>query len=131
MRERTGPLQRIVGRSNADGSFSELDAARAARAAFDATLRFHHPAHSREWNDEGIDDACETVLAMVITALNTKGYGRCPVSSRSTGLTATLEDSAPPVVEVRRGGALKQPADGVIHRRVVNPAEALTDSRER
>lgn len=69
--ELTGQLQRIVEQGIADGSFGELDAARAARAAFDATLRFHHPAHSREWNDEGIDDAFETVLAMVITALRT------------------------------------------------------------
>ena len=33
------------------GAFEVTDAKATARALFDATSRFHHPAHSDEWSD--------------------------------------------------------------------------------
>ena len=33
------------------GVFEVADAKASARAIFDATSRFHHPAHADEWND--------------------------------------------------------------------------------
>src|SRR5438477_7919130 len=34
-----------------EGAFQVTDVKAAARAVFDATIRFHHPAHSEEWCD--------------------------------------------------------------------------------
>ena len=33
------------------GAFQVADVKATARALFDATSRFHHPAHAEEWND--------------------------------------------------------------------------------
>jgi len=44
----------------------------AARAVFDATARFHNPAHAPEWTDPGIDAAYERVCALVMTGLGTQ-----------------------------------------------------------
>jgi hypothetical protein len=41
----------------------------AARAVFDATGRFHNPAHAAEWADPGIDDAFEGVWSLVLAGL--------------------------------------------------------------
>jgi AcrR family transcriptional regulator len=40
------------------------DAAR-AKAIFDATTRFHHPAHAAEWSDPHIDEDLARVIALV------------------------------------------------------------------
>ena len=66
-------LSRIV----ADGvDRGELDVAEpeaAARAVFDATARFHNPAHAAEWTDPSIDAAYEDVLSLVLRGLGAKG----------------------------------------------------------
>jgi hypothetical protein len=36
---------------------------------FDATARFHNPAHAASWDDPGIDAAFEGVYALVVTGL--------------------------------------------------------------
>ncbi|MFA9462485.1 TetR family transcriptional regulator [Thiohalorhabdus methylotrophus] len=64
-----GQLARIIQDGMAAGIFTVTDARAAARAVFDATMRFHHPAHSAQWQDPGIDEAFEEVLQMVLAAL--------------------------------------------------------------
>ncbi len=67
--ELTAQLRRIVDDGHRAGSFRAPDAARAARAVFDATLRFHHPAHSGDWHGPGIDAQFEAVIACMLSAL--------------------------------------------------------------
>ncbi len=62
-------IARIVDDGVTQGEFVVGDVATSARAVFDATIRFHHPAHSREWSDPGIDDAFEAVWTMLLAAL--------------------------------------------------------------
>ena len=64
-----GQLTRIVEDGVADGIFAADDPRAAARAAFDATSRFHNPAHAAEWSDPQIDDAFEGVRSLVFRGL--------------------------------------------------------------
>jgi AcrR family transcriptional regulator len=64
-----GQLTRIVKDGVADGVFAADDPWAAARAAFDATSRFHNPAHAAEWSDPQIDDAFEGVCSLVLRGL--------------------------------------------------------------
>ena len=64
-----GQLARIVEDGVADGVFAADDPWAAARAAFDATSRFHNPAHAAEWSDPQIDDAFEGVRSLVVRGL--------------------------------------------------------------
>ena len=50
-------LDRIIADGVAHGEFVADDPRAAARAAFDATSRFHNPAHAAEWSDPQIDAA--------------------------------------------------------------------------
>jgi AcrR family transcriptional regulator len=57
-------------RDGADqGVFGVSDPAAGARAVFDATTRFHHPALADEWDDPAVDDHFETVWTLVQTGL--------------------------------------------------------------
>lgn len=69
----TAQLTQIVAEGVARGEFSVDDPARAARAVFDATGRFHRPAHAAEWADPAIDAAFEGVWALVL-----RGLGAAP-----------------------------------------------------
>jgi AcrR family transcriptional regulator len=62
-------LGRIVEDGVAAGAFVAPDAPAAARAAFDATSRFHNPAHAPEWSDPQIDSAYEGVRSLVLRGL--------------------------------------------------------------
>ena len=62
-------LSRIIGEGVARGEFDVADPAVSARAVFDATSRFHNPAHAPEWTDPGIDSAFEGVWALIVTGL--------------------------------------------------------------
>jgi AcrR family transcriptional regulator len=64
-----GQLARIVGDGVEEGDFAVDDPGTAARAAFDATSRFHNPAHAAEWSDPEIDGAYDGVRALVLAAL--------------------------------------------------------------
>jgi AcrR family transcriptional regulator len=70
-----GQLARIVADGIAQGAFEPADTARVARAVFDATARFHHPAHASAWSDPGIDTAYEGVRALVLGGLARKAAG--------------------------------------------------------
>jgi AcrR family transcriptional regulator len=64
-----GQLTRIVEDGVAAGVFAADDPRAAARAAFDATSRFHNPAHAAEWSDPQIDHAFEGVRSLVLRGL--------------------------------------------------------------
>lgn len=49
--------------------FSVSDPSSGARAVFDATTRFHHPALADEWDDPAIDAHFETVWTLVEAGL--------------------------------------------------------------
>ena len=49
--------------------FAVEDPRAAARAAFDATSRFHNPAHAAEWSDPQIDAAYKGVRALILRGL--------------------------------------------------------------
>jgi AcrR family transcriptional regulator len=62
-------LGRIIGDGVARGELEAPDPSLAARAVFDATSRFHNPAHAPEWSDPGIDAAYERVRELVVRGL--------------------------------------------------------------
>jgi AcrR family transcriptional regulator len=62
-------LGRIVTDGVARGEFEVNDTAAAARAVFDATSRFHNPAHAAEWPSPGTDAAYERVRTLVLRGL--------------------------------------------------------------
>jgi AcrR family transcriptional regulator len=64
-----GQLARIVADGVAAGDFVADDPTAAARAAFDATSRFHNPAHAADWSDPRIDAAYAGVRSLVLRGL--------------------------------------------------------------
>jgi AcrR family transcriptional regulator len=72
-------LARIVTDGVAAGDFAAEDPRTAARAVFDATSRFHNPAHAAQWSDPQIDAAYERVRALVL-----RGLTQLPGTSTST-----------------------------------------------
>ncbi len=51
------------------GAFQVTDAKASARAIFDATSRFHHPAHSEEWSDPQLSARIDALLALLLRGL--------------------------------------------------------------
>jgi AcrR family transcriptional regulator len=51
------------------GAFQVADVKAAARAAFDATSRFHHPAHAEEWSDPQLAARIDALLALLLRGL--------------------------------------------------------------
>ena len=51
------------------GVFQVADVKASARAIFDATSRFHHPAHAEEWNDPEAPARVDAVLALLFRGL--------------------------------------------------------------
>jgi AcrR family transcriptional regulator len=51
------------------GRFEVADVKASARAVFDATVRFHHPAHSEEWNDPAWPGRIDALLALLLRGL--------------------------------------------------------------
>jgi AcrR family transcriptional regulator len=66
----TGQLAQIVADGAARGEFKVTDPAATGRAIFDATARFHNPAHRAEWGDPNITTAFEGVWALILTGLS-------------------------------------------------------------
>ncbi|WP_030464221.1 TetR family transcriptional regulator [Kitasatospora sp. NRRL B-11411] len=65
--ELAGQLARIVAAGVAAGQLTAADPAVAGRAVFQATARFHHPAHAADWtapaNDADLDAVVDLLLA--------------------------------------------------------------------
>jgi hypothetical protein len=68
----TEQLARIIADGVASGEFAAVDPAAAGRAVFDATTRFHNPAHASQWSDPGIDKAFEDVWSLIVAALGSQ-----------------------------------------------------------
>jgi AcrR family transcriptional regulator len=51
------------------GVFEVADVKVSARAVFEATSRFHHPAHSEEWGDPALSARIDAVLALLLRGL--------------------------------------------------------------
>jgi AcrR family transcriptional regulator len=51
------------------GAFQVADAKVAARAVFDATTRYHHPAHSDEWKDPAKPARVDALLGLLLRGL--------------------------------------------------------------
>jgi AcrR family transcriptional regulator len=65
----TEQIAQIIVDGVARGEFAVADPAAAGRAVFDATARFHNPAHATEWTDPGIDAAFEGVWSLILGGL--------------------------------------------------------------
>ncbi len=76
-------LARIVADGVARGAFEATDPDATGRAIFDATARFHNPAHAPEWSNPGIDAAYERVRALVLKGLTPKRSRRPRETSRT------------------------------------------------
>ena len=62
-------LTAIVAAGVDQGIFRVRDTSLAARAVFDATTRFHNPAHAYQWDDPEIDQAYESVWLLITKGL--------------------------------------------------------------
>lgn len=51
------------------GTFEVTDIKEMARAIFDATSRFHHPAHAEEWKEPGAPARIDALLSLVLRGL--------------------------------------------------------------
>jgi AcrR family transcriptional regulator len=51
------------------GAFEVADVRASARAVFDASIRFHHPAHSDEWKDPELSARIDGLLALLLRGL--------------------------------------------------------------
>ena len=51
------------------GVFVVDDVKAAARAIFDATSRFHHPAHAEEWSEQALPARIDALLALLLRGL--------------------------------------------------------------
>ena len=51
------------------GAFEAADAKTSARAIFDATIRYHHPAHSEEWSDPALPARIDALLTLLLRGL--------------------------------------------------------------
>lgn len=55
------------------GAFDVTDVRATSLAVFDATMRFHHPAHCEEWNDAELEARIDAVLALLLKGLEAPG----------------------------------------------------------
>src|ERR1700744_3999635 len=62
-------IARILSEGVKQGVFQVSDLKISARALFDATSRFHHPAHSDEWSDPALGARIDAVLALLLRGL--------------------------------------------------------------
>jgi AcrR family transcriptional regulator len=62
-------VAQIVADGVKQGAFQVTDAKVAARAVFDATTRYHHPAHSDEWKDPSRSARIDALLGLLLRSL--------------------------------------------------------------
>jgi hypothetical protein len=51
------------------GAFAVADVNTAARAVYDATIRYHHPAHAEEWSDPVLPARVDALLTLLLRGL--------------------------------------------------------------
>jgi AcrR family transcriptional regulator len=62
-------IARILSEGVKQGVFEVTGVKDSARAIFDATIRFHHPAHSEEWSDPALAARVDALLALLLRGL--------------------------------------------------------------
>jgi AcrR family transcriptional regulator len=62
-------IAQILSEGTKQGAFQVGDATATARSLFDATCRFHHPAHSDEWKDPQLNARIDALLALLLRGL--------------------------------------------------------------
>ena len=62
-------IAQILSEGVEQGVFQVSDLKTSARALFDASSRFHHPAHSEEWSDPQLGARIDAVLALLLRGL--------------------------------------------------------------
>lgn len=62
-------IETIIREGMAGGEFREGDPRRLARAVFDATSRFHHPAHAGEWQSASLEEERDMLFSLLIRCL--------------------------------------------------------------
>lgn len=70
-----GHVARIIRAGVDTQEFVTDDVERTAQAVWDATDKFHHPAHAQEWGNPHIQDEFDAVVSLVIAGLR---YNRSP-----------------------------------------------------
>ncbi|OEO30280.1 TetR family transcriptional regulator [Devosia insulae DS-56] len=64
-----GQLETIIVDGIASGDFRPVDPRATAQAMFDATARFHDPAHGAEWSAPDVDAGFERVYALITAGI--------------------------------------------------------------
>ena len=62
-------IAQILSEGVKQGVFQVSDLKASARALFDATSRFHHPAHADEWSDPELGARIDALLALLLRGL--------------------------------------------------------------
>jgi AcrR family transcriptional regulator len=62
-------IANILSEGVKQGAFQVADLKASARALFDATSRFHHPAHADEWSEQDSGARLDAVLALLLRGL--------------------------------------------------------------
>jgi AcrR family transcriptional regulator len=62
-------IEHILSDGVKQGAFQVADVKTSARALFDATIRFHHPAHSEDWSDPALAARIDALLALLLRGL--------------------------------------------------------------
>ena len=64
-----GQVAHILADGVKQGAFQVADVNVTARAVFDATTRYHHPAHSDEWKDPQLPARIDALLTLLLKGL--------------------------------------------------------------
>jgi AcrR family transcriptional regulator len=62
-------IAQILSEGVKQGAFHVADVKASARAVFDATSRYHHPAHAEEWSDPQLAARIDALLALLLKGL--------------------------------------------------------------
>ncbi|HEV7881128.1 TetR family transcriptional regulator [Bradyrhizobium sp.] len=62
-------IEHILSDGLEQGGFEVTDVKTSARAIFDATIRYHHPAHAEEWSDPALPARIDALLALLLKGL--------------------------------------------------------------
>lgn len=62
-------IEHILSDGVEQGAFEVADVKISARAIFDATIRYHHPAHSEEWRDPELAARIDALLTLLLRGL--------------------------------------------------------------
>jgi AcrR family transcriptional regulator len=68
----TDQLELILADGVKQGAFETADTKATAQAMFDAVTRFHHPAHSDEWNDPQLPARIDALIALLLRGVEAR-----------------------------------------------------------